>query len=307
MGSDAVIQYCQRIGRSWNRFWFRRVDTRLVCLMRILVGLSAICYLMTYIGNIDEWFGLQGILPSETVRILTGAESGDSPVYRWSYWYYIDDPFMLNTLLVAELLVVAAFTAGLMTRATSILSYVAIVAHVHRAPMISGQWEPVLCMLLLYLCIAPCGARWSVDAWRKRSDAEDAPEEPSLSANLALGLMQVHLAGFYLMMGLTKLGGETWWTGEAVWWLIAHSESRLIDLTNLHSTPLLINAWTHAIVFYELSFAVLIWVRDARPLLLLMGLIMWVSLAMLTGLVGFSALMLIANGCFFDPWIHRAE
>jgi hypothetical protein len=110
--------------------------------------------------------------------------------------------------------------------------------------------------------------------------------------------MQVHLAAFYLFMGLSKLAGETWWAGEAVWWLLARTESRWIDLTGLGSAMLLVNGWTHALVWFELAFGVLIWVRLARPILLGISLLAWGSLALITGMIDFCAMMLIANLCF---------
>ena len=53
-----------------------------------------------------------------------------------------------------------------------------------------------------------------------------------------------------------------------MWWLIARPESRLVDFTWLHTTPKVIDFWTHAVVFFELTFPILIWIPLARPLLL---------------------------------------
>ena len=111
-------------------------------------------------------------------------------------------------------------------------------------------------------------------------------------------------------MCLTQLGGAygvensaTWWRGEALWWLIAKSESRVLDLTFLNSVTAgyVVNAWTHAIVFGELAFGLLIWKPTARPLLLILATLGWISLAPVTGLVSYSAVMLVANLAFLSP------
>ena len=51
-----------------------------------------------------------------------------------------------------------------------------------------------------------------------------------------------------LTMALAKvagpLGGDTWWMGEAVWWLLAKPESRLVDLTGLLNPNQRREAWT---------------------------------------------------------------
>jgi hypothetical protein len=178
--------------------------------------------------------------------------------------------------------------------------------------MLSGPLEPVLTMLLVYLCLAPTGACLSVDAWLRRRRASTSPADDtsaptkSWTATLSLRLIQLHLAGLVLVMGLTMLAGETWWSGDAVWWLIAHTESRLVDLTFLSGVPLVINAWTHAIVLFELVFPLLIWNRLARPLLLAAAALVWVPLALVTGLLPFFASLLVASVAFVSPATIRS-
>jgi hypothetical protein len=253
----------------------------------------------------------------ETAQRLTGAVDAFGQrqfVSRFSYLYYADSPEVLWLLHVLGFAIVVLFTVGLFTRITNILSLIVVLSYIHRAPMITGQFEPVLTMILFYLCLAPAGRYLSVDAWlRARKAVRDPrPEDVTTdavktsAATFALRLMQVHLAAFYLMLGLSKLGGIAWWSGEAAWWLIAEGESGLMNLRFLHSHSYLINLWTHAIVLFELSFPLLIWNRLARPLLLSIAVIMWISLALLTGLISFSAIMLVANLSFVSPSALRA-
>jgi hypothetical protein len=103
------------------------------------------------------------------------------------------------------------------------------------------------------------------------------------------------------MTGLNMLAAETWWSGEGVWWLIVRSESRLVDLTGLAQSFLIVNLWTHAVVAYLLLLGVLAWIRLARPLLLVAGLPVWISLALVTGLVAWCVAMVIASLAFVDP------
>lgn len=281
-------------GSAWNRFWFTPSDPVLVCLLRLLVGAAGLYYLLSFTPGLVRWFGQDGLLPASLVNELTNS-------FHWSYWKLVDVPRVLWMVHGIGLIVLVLFTVGLCTRVTAVLALAAVLSYIHRAPMIAGPFESVLSMLLLYLCLAPCGRYFSVDAYRKGSPNAERHVTPSVAATVSVRLMQVHLALLYLMFGLSKLAGETWWAGEAVWWLIARTESRLVDFTGLHDSIYLINLWTHAVVVYELTFAVLIWRPLARPILLLISLLMWGSLALLTGLISFSAIMLIANLCFVPP------
>lgn len=62
----------------------------------------------------------------------------------------------------------------------------------------------------------------------------------------------------------------------------------------------LIQSWTLAIVLFEIGFGVFIWNRTARPLLLLIAILMWCSLALISGIAPFCVAMLIASFAFFS-------
>lgn len=304
------------VGDGWNRFWFTPRDPRSTALLRILVGLAALYYVLSYSSDLLRWFGPDGLLPVATVvRLNTDPQSNlQTLAGRWSYLDFVQAPSELWTVHWAGVAVLALFTCGALTRITSVLSVVVVLSYVHRAPMLTGQFEPVLTLLLIYLCLAPCGASLSVDAWlkRRRSADKSAAVEaaPSVMANVSIRLIQVHIAALYLLMALTKLGGTfgaeydpTWWRGEALWWLIAKSDSRIVDLTGLHGTTAtyLVNLWTHATVAIELAFALLIWNRLARPILLGLTTVSWLLIALVTGWVGFALIMLVAGTAFASP------
>lgn len=290
------------VGARWTHFWFEPLDLFPLSVLRIGAGLMAFYYVYSHTADLLRWFGPRGLLPIETVEQFTGGMEN----FRFSYFNFVDVPGAVWTLHIIGALVVLLFLLGLFTRVTSVLSLIVVLSYVHRAPMLTGQFEPVLTMVLFYLCLAPCGSFLSLDAWWHRRRGERVKTTSPLGT-ISLRLIQVHLTLFYLMMGLTKLAGQTWWAGSAVWWLIAHPESRLVDWTALHAAPYLINAWTHAIVVFELAFGVLVWNRWARPLLLVIAVPMWLLLIPITGLVSFCVMILIANLAFVPAdWLRAA-
>jgi hypothetical protein len=298
--SNYFSNLCETFGQGWNRFWFTPSDAFPLSVLRILSGLAALYYHASQAADLTRWFGPVGLLTSDTVQRLSGPAA-----FRFSPLNFTDSPAALWTFQVVGFVILAAFTVGLATRVTNVLALLVVLAYVHRAPMLTGQFEPVLTMVLAYLCLAPAGAYWSVDCrlrgWLNRARAP----QPSVAANISLRLIQVHLAAFYLLMGLTMLAGQPWWNGEALWLLAARPESRLMDLTFLHQYPYAINLWTHAVVGFELLFGILIWNRTARPLLLGLAVVIWASLALVTGLLAFFAMLLIAHLAFVSPLTLR--
>lgn len=299
-------------GQAWNRFWYTPRDPIALAVLRVLVGVTACYFQATFAWDLIRLFGPNGMLPVEVVRQFSGSQA-----VAFSFLSYLRTPAELWTAQLLGTVVLVLFTIGLWTRVTSVLALVVTLSYIHRAPMLTGLFEPVLSMLLFYLCLGPSGRALSVDAWRAARRGSRAltavapatgPNDRSLSTNIAVRLIQIHLCVIYLMMGISKLAepGETWWMGDAVWWLIAKPESRLIDLTWLARHPYVINAWSHLIVLIELTFPVLIWNRLARPLLLAAATLMWASLAPVTGLVPFCWTMAIAGIAFLPPDALRA-
>jgi hypothetical protein len=221
---------------------------------------------------------------------------------------FLATPAELWAVHLIGLAVLVMFAAGLWTRVTTVLALVVFLSDVNRAPMITGPTESVAAMVMLYLCLAPCGRRFSIDALlaaRKARPAADPRGELSTMATIATRLIQVHLALLVAMMGLSQLAGDVWWNGLGMWFLITREQSRLVDFTWLHTKPYLIDFWTHVVVLFELCFPLLIWNRLARPLLLSLGLVIWTSLAMVTGDITFALMLFIASLAFVPGELTR--
>jgi hypothetical protein len=284
-----------QIGSSWSAFWFTPRDPSTACALRIAVGLLAAYFVVSHTADLQTWFGPDGILDSSTIAQLDDTAPAQN-AYRLSYLHWAATATSLWALHGVGLAIIACVVVGLWTRVTSVGALVVVLAYVHRGPLLTGPFEPVLSMLLAYLCLAPAGSYWSLDAWR----AGYPTVSPSWTANVAIRLIQVHLAGFSLLVGLNMLAAETWWAGEAMWWLVARSETRWVDLSAWIPSMLVINGWTHATVAYLLLFGVLIWNRLARPLLLVLGVPVWGGLALASGSIAWCLAMCVASLAFVD-------
>jgi len=301
-----------RFGNGWNRFWFAPSDPMTLGVIRIFTALVALALYLTYLPDLNRLFAPGGLLSREAMLRIR-----DVPVF--SIFDYAKNSSSLWFFYWAGAAALAAMLVGLFTRATSILALVAVLSLIHRGPMLARPVDEITVMLMFYLCLGPCGRTLSLDAWlhRRRSPSPHAAAyrpltsaSVSSAATISTRLMQVHLTAIYIAMALAKLRGGIWWDGSAVWDLIGRPEYPLLNLKFLdQSDPgwYLINAWTMAIVVFELSFAVLIWNRLARPLLLGISLVMWLTTAILTGMVSFAFIMLVANLAFVAPSTFRGS
>lgn len=325
---DYLERFSSQLGSAWNRFWLQASDPMPLGALRGLMGLLALYLVATYSPDLTRLFAGDGLLPPAAVDQWCASSFEGSTTFpdarvaplphlqRLSFLYYLTSPAGLWIGHIVALLVLLALTLGLCSRITSVLGLYVFLSYVHRAPMLCGQVEPVVAMVLFYLCLGPSGACLSIDAcWnraiaRRRPDLlrpERAGQSPPRrsAATVALRLVQVHLCALYVMLLIHQLTGDgdspVWQTGEAMWWIAARAESPLVSFRWLAHAPLLIDFWTHAMVCFELAFPVLVWVPLLRPVVLWVGAFLWLLFALATGLGAFAAGMVVASVAFVSP------
>jgi hypothetical protein len=256
----------------------------------------------------------------------------------WSIWFHVTDPGAMMAVQVVVLIVAFLFVIGFCTRVTSALTWFAALSYIHRAQASLFGVDTMMTILLLYLMIGPSGAALSVDRllarwwararprvvgrwrafWNRGSPGEQAaiapgacsPQpRPSVSANLAIRLLQVHVCFIYGSAGLAKLGGQAWWEGTAVWYTLANFEFAPVQygwyielLRAVGGTAwlfyLTMTAASLFTLFFEIGYPFLIWHPRTRWLFLWMAIILHGLIGMFMGLKTFSLLMLTMNLAF---------
>jgi hypothetical protein len=278
-------------GAAWNRFWFTARTAALLGVMRVLVGAMAFYTIATFGPDLDRWFGPGGMLPAELVRNLYE--------HQWSILDSLP-PRMLWPAFYVALAAIALLTLGIGGRLAAIAATFATLSFFTRAPMTTGEFEPVLALLLVYLCVGRAGDAYSVPALlrRRRGRPGALPSSPQSLASptntIALRLLQIHIALVHLMMACAMLSApeSAWWNGEGLYLAATRPGMALVDLSFLADHPRVVAAWSHLATIYLLTFAALVWSRWARPLVLAVGFVVWISIAIASGWLMFSLAML---------------
>ncbi len=304
MSRTGLRGYVADVWEAWNGFWFSPTSPSTLAAIRVLAGAMLLYTHAVWSFDLEAFFGPRGWLPPELMDQAHQAMNGpDGPArFIWSYFDYIQSPTVLWTVHLTALLVFLLLMVGLFSRTMALLAYVIAVSYANRiTPGAYFGLDKVNCMLALYLMLGPCGARYSLDRlWRLR---RGAPPEvpPSIGANFAVRLIQVHMCIIYLFSGMAKLHGDTWWLGEAVWYSVANLEYQSLDLTWLVNHPWLVYLMTHAVVLWELSYCALVWPRLTRPWVLLMAVAVHGTMAVALGMAPLGLVMLVGNLAFISP------
>ena len=261
----------------------------------------------------------------------------------WSLWFHVTDPTWMAIVHACICIVIFLFTIGLCTRITSVLTWAAALSYINRSPPTLFGVDTMMNILLLYLMIGPSGAALSVDCllarwwarnrgvflarwrafWHRGEEAGPLPSpallgppEPSVAANIALRLLQIHVCIVYVAAGLAKLLGPAWWSGSAVWKTLANFEfapmqyeSYMAPLRWLCGNRVLwevvMTSGGYFTLFFEISYIFLIWRPSTRWLMLTMAIILHGFIGLFMGLKTFSLMMLVMNMAFLSPQMVR--
>lgn len=296
----AIVGYfrdsARAAGEAWDGFWFARTDPTLLGVIRILTGLMLLYTHAVWGLVLAEFFGRDSWLSPRLVGMLQ--EGGTT----YSFWWIVGADGLWPAY-AASMIVLAMFTVGLWTRVTSVLALFVTISYAYRVPAATFGLDQINAMLTLYLAIGPSGAALSLDRWRavRRGLAPAGRPEPSAGANLALRLIGVHMCVIYFFAGISKLQGEAWWTGEAMWRAFANYEYQSMDMTWLAWHPRLLELATHVSVLWELTFWALVWRPRVKPIVLAGAVALHFGIGACLGMWTFALIMLVGNAAFLPP------
>jgi hypothetical protein len=303
--------FARAVWDGWDRFWFTPSDVAPVAAIRICTGLLLFYVYAAAAPDVAAWLGPEAWVDAATVaRLRAGAQAGTGTPDRWwghSIWFYATSPWMLAVTYLAFLVSIACFTVGLYTRAATVAVALGHLSFVHRAYLGWSGMDTVLAMLVLYLCVAPSGAAFSLD---RRLRGQRLAQH-AWAATLAVRLIQVHMCVIYLFAGLGKLQGSRWWDGTAVWATLAFHEFAPVDITWLGYVGdafclLLSNVGVLLTLALEIGFVFLIWNPATRSAMLTLAVVMHAGIGLLMGMGAFGAAMLTGCLAFVDASRVRA-
>ncbi|MFO0951064.1 MAG: DCC1-like thiol-disulfide oxidoreductase family protein [Isosphaeraceae bacterium] len=316
-----LAELARETARGWNRFFFTPADPTSLGLMRVVVGAILFWNLLNLGWDLHDYLGSDGWIDPAAVRQYDAGHP-----LRWSFWGLVPDSLLRPTWVIC-LVVLGLYTAGLYSRVTAVLAWVIVVSWVRRAPVALFGFDQAVSTLTLYLAVTGAsGQAVSLDRflsrWRfargklvpPRNPGDQRPRVPlppgapvpTISANLALRLIQLHFCLIYGMAGLAKLQGGAWWGGMAIWGMLASAEFRVVDFNWLVLYPVLLNVLTHTALALEIGYPALIWVRPLRPLILALVVVLHVGIALSApGLTEFALAMIAGNLAFVSGgWLR---
>jgi hypothetical protein len=293
----------------WSRFWFQSLGPETLAVIRICTGAMLAYMHVIWLSRQADFFGPQAWINREASQSLH--VSG----WAWSWLWYTDSPLVVYSHLGLAILCSLLMMIGLGTRLVIPIAWLLTLMVCHRSTLALFGLDQVVMMLTMYLAIARSGSVYSLDS-RLRDRLDHRKENlsgswwlPSAKAaemnRVATRLIQLHLCAIYLFGGLSKMRGEMWYDGSAMWFTIVNYEYQSFDLTWIGRSPLLIATLSGLTIFWETFYCALVWPKLTRPLVLATAVFVHGGIAFGLGMITFGTIMIVANLAFVAPDFWR--
>lgn len=290
-----VKAYCHSWSEAWNRFWFTPQNPSVLSAMRIMVGCIVFYCHLVWTLELSTFLGSEGLLPREYRELLFGN------TFAWSHLDWFATPQAFVIIHVIGLIVVAVFTVGLWTRWSAIATTLLVISYANRGTGALFGLDQINAFLCMYLAIGNSGGAFSIDAWLAKRRGAGEGNGRDTGTRIATRLIQIHMCIVYFFAALGKLQGDTWFNGEAVWGALASYEYQTLDMTWLGEHMWLVAILTLGSLFWELSYAALVWPKLTRPIVLAIAIPVHVGIGVCMGMITFGMIMLVGNFAFVDP------
>lgn len=280
--------------KLWNKIFFAPQSPVPVSLFRILYGICLTGTLILLSPDWMNWFGRQGwvtgtgmtkVEPGMRLDLFSLIPQDD----KWTvafFWLFLAFALLL--------------TIGFATRLSSIVTFICLTSMQQRNLLIWHGGDTFLRVAGFFLMFAPAGAALSVDRILRVRAGKEGPEISPRSP-WAQRMIQFQLAIIYFTSFWWKSMGSPWVDGTALYFVYHLDSIRRFPAPDILLHPWLLKLGSWFTLALEFSLGVLIWFKEFRYPLLLMGVVFHLSLEYLLNVPMFQWDVLSAYVLFVDP------
>jgi len=266
------------------------VDARHYGALRILFGAFAFGTILYLFQKSTFYYSAEGWFPLQAYQNLKNP-------YLWSVLKYFDSPLSVHIFFVFMLIASLAMTVGWWSKTSTIITFIGFVSIYNRNPTVVYGGDSVLRVILFYLCFAPVGKAWSVDAY-KNGEKSNPPQ-----FSWPLLLIQIQVCIIYFVTGLTKLHGTYWINGHALSLILAnptYAKFNFYFLRNIPGIEFFLKICTWLILAWELLFPALIFNKKTRDLAIGIGVFINIGIILFLKMHFFGYLMMASYISFLQ-------
>ncbi|MCD1286706.1 MULTISPECIES: HTTM domain-containing protein [unclassified Brevibacterium] len=303
-----TTQVRTNIARGWN--WLEEMLTGRyhatygLAVTRILIGITGLGLILTNFNARHYTFGVGNAWSGE----IAEPQSDFPNIWLFSLFHrVVTTPPLFTVMMLALAALAVVITLGWHTRIILPFYLVLWVSFIELNDGAGDQGDNAYRMFMIALLFADTTRRWSLDARRRRRNA-DFPDTDGgqwrwaliMANNLAIVVLAFQVCAIYMSGGLYKAGGNAWQHGFAVYNPL-HTQQFgtwpvLSDLVTAWGPAVVAISWGS--VLFQCAFPFMLFNRYTRIIGLLGILSFHLGIALLMGLPWFSLTMIAVDAIF---------
>jgi hypothetical protein len=247
------------------------IDARALAAFRVALGALLLADLLLRARSFTAFYTDTGVLP----RSLLAERA---PLYaEYSVHALSGAAWVQGVLFAVAGLAALAVLVGYRTKLATVVSLVLLVSLHARNPFVLNGGDLLFRQLLFWSVFLPLGARWSVDAHRRRDESSGHGENVASASNrvpgseqvvgVATAALLVQVVLVYAVNGILKLRGESWVEGTAIRVVFSLDQFTVLLGDTVAQYPGLLEAlahlWLGMLVAAPLLLALTGWARAA--------------------------------------------
>lgn len=200
-------------------------------------------------------------------------------------------------ILLSTIIVSILFLFGIGRRITCVLLYILVEILQRLNGYILNGGDNLLKFLLLYLCLINC-YEYFVFTTRKYTNNNNFD---NLISNIGIVCIKIHLCLIYFISAIFKLNATVWFKGIATYYVLNLDRFKGSSLNEVISKNyIFVTISTYTTLLWELSFPYLIWVKQLKIPILLLGIIIHLGIYYFMMIHDFEILFLFTYILFFN-------
>ncbi|MHC4878036.1 MAG: HTTM domain-containing protein [Planctomycetota bacterium] len=276
---------------SIREFFYREQVPYSMAALRIVLPLVLLQTL------IPRWFH---------ARELFSSDGAAAPLaINYSMWGFPPEPGGTLAVALMTILIVALASAavGWLTR-PSLLIACGLYTYLTLLDCVSTmtKYSVISSHMLLLLALSPCGAVWSIDAWRQRRFQKGSmPQPPPAFPVWPQRLVQLFIGLVYFGAACTKMHTDAYFTSDQLrYWLMTNVNNHNPAGELLSFYPAIVIGMAHFAIVWQIVFIFIVWKPVVRWIVLAIGVMFHASTTPLLGLYVFPQVMIASYLTFAD-------
>jgi hypothetical protein len=284
-----------RVLKNFYEWFYAPQPTISLALYRIGTGLVSLLSVLLFAPYLREFFSKEGYVTSQIVQGITASGGGGN---GFSVLFWNDSLALVNIAYAILVIALVCYICGIYSQVAAFIAYVGYLSFYNRFTLIGYGGSEVLIMALFFATFIPTDRalifKWyqNLRGWKK------LPEY--IGPGWGARLMQINLGIIYFFASSTKLRGYTWMNGTELLGILNYQYATW-NFAWLSKFPLIVAAMNYFAVIAEVLFPFLIWFRDARRIILLLGIMLNAGIALSLQVTFFGEAMISCLMLFVIP------